>query len=145
MNAYDWDDMNYFKNNEFKNPDKMNYSLIYALDKLRDFVGVQIKIHCDYELRSNNKSQHNFGNAVDCSASGISLLDFYLAAERFNIFTGIGIYTWWSTPGLHLDCRDIGNQYNARWGCESKGKYLKIDTDFFERNISVLMNAKMLL
>jgi hypothetical protein len=69
-------------------------------------------------------SQHALGLAVDVVVPAYAgrLLDLYLAAERFAVFIGIGVYPYFqfngkTVGGLHLDGRDIGDvgRAGARW------------------------------
>lgn len=69
-------------------------------------------------------SQHALGIAVDVVVPAYAgrLLDLYLAAERYAVFTGIGVYPYFQfngkvVGGLHLDCRDLGDipKAGARW------------------------------
>jgi len=66
-------------------------------------------------------SQHPLGRAVDCHAIGISLGDFWLAAERDPWLRGIGLYPYWVIPGLHLDTRTT--DLRMRWWRDQVGTY----------------------
>jgi len=88
-------------------------------------------------------SQHYKGRAVDVIVPGISLLDVYLAAERFG-FPGIGVYTWWKlrgrqVGGLHLDERQ---ETPARWASPAEGEYVALDAQWIRVNINGLAEER---
>ena len=119
MTKEDWEKIKWFGPGEnWGNPERMDSLLIFYLDKLREFIGHKIIIHCGTQGNHTELSYHYTipCKATDCHAEGMSLLDFYLAAERFD-FGGIGVYPTWHFPGLHLDTRPIEvNSPGARWG-----------------------------
>ena len=100
--------------------------LILALDSLRGRLGVPIIIHEAYATTGHTPgSQHGEGRAVDCHAEGLPLGDFWLEAERQPSFTGIGLYPYWTHPGLHLDTRP-GPQ-RSRWWKDRDHAYRAVD------------------
>lgn len=119
MNKEQWDLLPDFSRDEnWGDPDKMDFVLLWELQKLRTLLGTEIFISRGYEARPNAASQHNFGKAVDVLFPGNnkSIFEIFLLAERFS-FSGIGIYPAWTGPkrskgGLHLDTR---NDKPARW------------------------------
>ena len=130
-----WDNIRYFKpTDNFGDPFKMNVSLIFALDRLREYVNKPIIIHCGYEER-DKKSWHTEGLAVDLHIKGLGLIDQFLAASRFDMFNGIGIYKCWRNPGLHLDNRPHKSKrdFDARWICLEQGKYLAFNSRNFKK------------
>ena len=132
MENHEWD-LEYFKKEEFSNPDKMDYYFVHRLDQLRKMIGKPIVIHSSY--RENDNNTHGRGEAVDCHCIGLNVLDFFLLAEKSNLFTGIGVYPNWNNPGLHLDIR-LGS--SSRWGCwtptdpKKKNIYVPLDSKFIE-------------
>ncbi len=119
----------------------MNQELILRLEALREFVGRPVIIHEAFATSGHApNSQHYLGNAVDLHIEGFSLIEMYLAAERFN-FTGVGLYgpDVWRNPGLHLDVRPLAKgQPGARWGCrmvEGKRVYGPLDEGFIRQII----------
>lgn len=113
------------------NPDP---SLVQALQKYRDILGVPIKItsggRCQAIEGRWPDSQHmvskvKTSKAADCIALGINLLDMYHVALQISDFMngGIGIYpqNYNVLSGfLHLDARG----YFARWS-RIDGEYKK--------------------
>lgn len=127
MTPNQWKKIKYFNQNEnWGDPEKISFQLVQALDRLRDFIGFPINIHCGYEDRGN-ESYHCLGMAVDCHATNMSLYNFYTAASRFE-FSGIGVYPWWNNPGLHLDVRIA--PHRALWGRDIVGEYVPLNADF---------------
>lgn len=119
MTKQQWGKIRYFSPTEnFGDPTKMSFILVKKLDALRQYCEFPIIIHCGYARSGHSQhSQHYYGRAVDCDCDKLSLLDFYLAAERFG-FGGIGLYDKraWYIPGLHLDIRQINPYQPApRW------------------------------
>jgi len=133
-----WDNIRYFKPgskiDKWGDPYKMSVRLIFGLDNLRDYVGREINIHCGYEVRETG-GLHPSGNAVDCHIKGLSLVDQFLVASRFEIFTGIGLYKCWRRQGLHLDNRPKKQalEPSARWICIEQGKYLAFNAGNFKK------------
>lgn len=123
-----WAKVRYFIPPEFgASADKMSPDLIYALDQLRDFCKQPIRINSAY--RANDPgSTHNAGLAADIVISGLSLIDQYLVAEKLGLFTGIGLYPFWNTPGLHLDTRKLKKgEPGKRWIRDAKGNYIALN------------------
>ena len=120
-----WKNIKFFKPSEFKYPDKVSRELITKLDTYRAMVGKPIIIHSDY--RPGDKKQHGKGLAIDFHVKGMKVLDQYFYAERSGLFVGIGLYPYWNSPGLHVDIREEGT---ARWGCDQKGGYVALTSDF---------------
>jgi len=126
-----WSEIKYFtKEENWGNAEKIDTELIFALDALREFVGHPIRIHCGYEERGGT-SLHNFGKAVDCSCAAINVVDFFLAASRFSFFSGIGIYPFWNSPGLHLDVRK-DNKFRSLWASTVKNKYQNLTSELLK-------------
>ena len=140
MMLLDWGVLKYFKPyntvDNWGDPDKMDSELLMKLDDLREFVGMPIFVTSGY--RDGDPKEHGKGVAADVVCPNLSILDFYLAAERFA-FRGLGLYPHWSwdgivTGGLHLDTRNLGTRIGthhteykgARWFCykDESGKQI---------------------
>jgi len=128
-----WREFKYFhKWEDWGNPELIDYWLVYELEKLRKYLGKPIIILCGTQGKHSPNSLHYVGKAVDCFAIDTDVIDFYLAAERFN-FGGIGIYTWWKHKGLHLDKRPLTDDMPAaRWASIREGEYIKLDSSFLK-------------
>ena len=117
MTKEQFEQIKYFSPEEnWGSPYKMSFALLKGLDALREFVSNRILIHCGYSKGGHTKnSQHYLGKAADFHIENMSLINQYLAAERF-MFTGIGIYPDWNNPGLHCDVRCKSNEQSQdRW------------------------------
>jgi len=132
-----WKDIRHFDPSEkWGDFTRMDYKLVSELDRLRHYIGKKIVLHCGYEPR-DGKGYHPKGMAVDCHAEGMRLLEFYLAASRFE-FGGIGVYTWWHRPGLHLDTRELTEEKGrALWGSIAHKIYVPFDRDFIASAIEL--------
>ena len=106
MTTNEWQELTWFSSAEnWGDADKMSYELLVKLDALRDFLGKRIVIHCGYATKGHSRnSMHYVGQAVDLHIEGLSVIEAWLASERFD-FGGIGLYPKWENPGLHLDVR----------------------------------------
>ena len=101
---------------------------MFAMDALRDYVDKPITIHCGFEVRESGF--HN-GFAVDFHIVGLSLLDQFLAVQRFSSFRGLGLYTWWNSPGIHADTRPMGaHEPRSLWGSVGPKKYVPVTKEF---------------
>jgi uncharacterized protein YcbK (DUF882 family) len=133
----DWKNIQHFtKDENWGDWKKMNVAVVWMLDRMRDFIERPIVLHCGYEDGGHTEnSQHYLGNAVDCHIVGLSLIDQYLLAERFN-WNGIGVYPDFNNPGLHLDCRTLlANDISKRWACykiNGVNDYVQLDKHVFK-------------
>jgi uncharacterized protein YcbK (DUF882 family) len=131
MTPQQWTTIRHFTPKEnWGDPAKMHYELLQALDRLRNFVGRRVIVHCGFEVRA--KGWHPKGRAVDLHIEGLHPMEQFIAASRFKEFNGLGVYLWWHSPGLHLDNRPLPfYKPRALWGSTSEGVYVPFDTDFF--------------
>jgi uncharacterized protein YcbK (DUF882 family) len=115
-----FDGIKYFKpdsTDSWGDPSRMDTGLLRKLDKLRELAKAPIRVNRGFDANgSTADSQHKYGRAVDIFCPSISLLDFYLLAEKAG-FSGIGVYPHWhyqgtTCGGLHVDVRP---GENARW------------------------------
>ena len=123
-----WGKIKHFKSTEnWGDADKVNPYLVMCLDILRDTIGAPIIIKNAYATSGHTSgSMHYEGKAADVMAPSMSLVNFYLAAEKLGLFNGIGIYPFWNGQGLHLDLRSKP----ARWGRNAAGIYVALDDKF---------------
>lgn len=138
MKPDEWKQLKYFTPHEkWGDPAKMNPELVFGLDLLRKYVGRKIFIHCGYEQRAAG-GWHPEGRAVDLHIEGLHPIEQYLAATRFNTFSGFGVYLWWNNPGLHLDNRPLGAiDYRALWGSVEPKKYLPLNREFIKAAMAI--------
>jgi len=151
MTWEDWNKVQYFTPNEnWGDWTKLEKNVIFLLDRMRGEIGRSIIIHCAYEAGGHStQSQHYLGRAVDCHIKNTPLLEQYLLAERYG-WSGIGLYTDWNNPGLHLDLRRESDDYDdltlykgARWGRKKiwqaggmKTVYVALDQEFIKHIIN---------
>jgi len=134
MTKEQWQQLKHFSEKErWGDPYKMSWDLLRRLDALREFIGFPIYVLCGYETSGHtDNSMHYVGKAADVYCKEESLVNFYLAAERFG-FGGIGVYTWGTPSGfLHLDVRevDLEQKLPSRWASYRKGEYVALDECF---------------
>lgn len=121
----------HFTPDEWQPIEPLSPTLVYEVDAWREWLGKPVIIHEAFALEGHvSESQHALGVAVDCHVVGLSVLDAWLAAERWSAFRGIGLYPYrksaihpegWEHPGLHLDVRDA--PVRARWYRTGTGEY----------------------
>ena len=129
----DWSNVANFDYTEFGTI-YMSKTLIYNLQKLRDYTGRRINIHSGF--RKGNKGYHPLKMAADLDIEGMHVVDQYLTAERLDAFNGIGVYPNWGKPGLHLDVRTkTTSAFDSRWGSFEPGKYVQLNYEFFKQII----------
>lgn len=94
----------------------LDMRLVYALQQLRDLIGVPIIINSALRCREHNRkvggarnSRHLLGTAADIRCADLSPVELRKFAEQVPAFAqgGIGIYDW----GIHVDVRER----RARW------------------------------
>jgi hypothetical protein len=129
MTNSSWDSIKFFKKTEdWGDWTKLHVDLILGLDAFRNFVNKPIIIHCAYSISGHSDNSYHYkGMAVDLHVKDLSLVDQFLAVSRFDVFNGIGLYTDWEHPGLHLDIRPLKCRfdYDARW-LRAHGVYLPL-------------------
>jgi hypothetical protein len=105
--------------------------LIYLLSDMEQFIGEEVIIHLLLDrTHLNVRSLHREGRAADLHISNLKLIDQFIAACRFP-FNGIGVYSYWNHPGLHVDIRPLGSgSPRALWSCNKKSVYGKLDSKF---------------
>ena len=139
MTKNEWNQIEHFDPKEkWGDSEKMSFELLKRLDALREFCGHRIIIHCGYAVNGHTKdSQHYLGRAADFHIAGVSLVNQYLLAERFN-FGGIGVYPEWNNPGLHCDVRHKDHEEpQDRW-VRIRGQY-RILTEAILRKIMIVI------
>lgn len=141
--AFKWSNLKNFQKKEWiSDPSKVNIALVEMVDELTSFVKQEhgsratCVVHVAYEPSGHSEnSQHYLGNAVDLHFAGVHIFDQYLAAERFN-FSGLGVYPFWNSPGLHLDVRKLASYKGARWWKDKNDKYRDLDLQWMNYMIN---------
>ena len=120
----------YFQEDEFERVHEMWAPLIWELDKLRAYIGRAIGLHESNPIPYTGSSHkdgslHYIGRAVDVYCKATPLWEFFLAASRFK-FTGVGVYPYWNTPGLHLEIREDVSKPRKYWWRDGQSNYRAI-------------------
>lgn len=142
ISSANYSSLKYFKASEFSFPELMCPKFLTKLDHFREFLGSRLIITSSNSGLHCQNSYHYQNIAVDVMAPDItSLIDFWIAAEKFN-FSGIGLYPDWKYignihGGLHIDDRPIIN-HGARWMCKINEKFEKKYFKLSHDNLSEL-------
>jgi len=128
MTVASWNMIHHFKMIEFNEPMQMDQDLLFKLDAMREWVGRRFIIHASYATDGHSTdSMHYHGKAVDGHFVDLSAVQQFFAAEQFN-WGGLGFYSAWNYPGIHVDTRSIGSaEKAARWWRDERGLYHSVD------------------
>lgn len=110
-----WPTIRNYQQSDFSFPDKLEHSIIAALDRFTDLIGRKGAILSDYRAftAGNPNSRHGKGDAVDVAFTGADPVAILQAAENSGLFDGIGIYlNERGAVSFHFDKRGT----RARWG-----------------------------
>lgn len=113
--SIDWKNLKNYSRSDFAYPDKLQDSIVSALDLFTSQTGLKAVILDDYRPYdpSNPNSRHGFGDALDLFFAGKDPLAVLAAAENSGRFDGIGIYlNEKGAASFHFDKRGS----KARWG-----------------------------
>lgn len=126
---------------KFLHPDKIDPALQAAMEEYERFIlsawpRARIVVHSDWNEPGGGghvtKSEHYVGKAVDFHVEGgPSVVEAWLALERFPALMGIGVYPHWNTPGFHADVRTTA--YRQRWARGANDQYLAFDASTIEQ------------
>jgi len=142
MTKEQWKTIKHFNPKEkWGDPEKMDYRLVWMLDRLREKIGKPIIIHCGYATDGHAENSYHYkGQAVDFHVEGGAFnfhegwksvtLEFrnrrmdrkvFFMQEKFW-FLGLGIYPHWNNPGFHLDLGPARSWWqNAEGGYNDTG------------------------
>ena len=142
MPTRDWSEIRHFDRDEFKNdPDRIAWDVVLLLDEMRDAAQVPILIHVGFDSSghvedSSHYAKHTeYATAVDFHFVGWSLLKQWIHTEKFGWYS-VGLYPFWSSPGLHVDLRRIGRdhpQMGRRWWRDQSGVYQPLTATFIRQ------------
>lgn len=135
MTADQFRSVRHFTVAEWQPIEPLSATLVYAVDAWREWLGRPVFIHDAFATDGHVQgSEHAEGLAVDLHVEGLNVWDQWLAAERWSLFQGIGVYPFrrsllhpegWEHPGLHLDVR--ATTIRARWYRDGQGTYHELD------------------
>jgi uncharacterized protein YcbK (DUF882 family) len=109
MTPKQWKQIKYFSPQEnFGDPSKMDFRLIWLLDRLREAIDEPIIIHCGYETSGHSENSYHYkGRAVDFHFKKSEWLNFKdltkLVRNHWYWVGGIGVYPHWRQKGFHVD------------------------------------------
>jgi hypothetical protein len=109
MLVSDWDFIKNYSPSDFNYPEKLQFSVVSALDRLTDLVGKKAIILDDYRPQDvdNPTSQHLLGKAIDTTWPNVQPEAVWLMATESGLFGGVGIYVnEKDAVSFHFDTRD---------------------------------------
>lgn len=120
IDPVDWSVIRFYKREEFASPDKLDHTIVSALDSFVDVLGVKPVVIDDWRERKNeeDKSQHANGLALDFIVTGLDSLVVLDKIKESRLFTGFGLYTNENNiQSFHVDRRtDRTCDDPATWG-----------------------------
>jgi len=116
MKTSDWGTLLYLKASDFRHPDKLDISIVRALDRFIAIVGARPQIISDY--RDGDPRQHGKGRAIDTTWPGMDGQLINQKAIASGLFSGIGVYVnETGEVSHHFDTRtDRTTSAPATWG-----------------------------
>lgn len=115
-----WSQLKILKRSDFKGPDKLEWSIVSALDKLLVSLNSRAVILSDWRDfdPKNPRSQHFKGRAIDFSIPGKNAIELLDKIKSAKLFSGVGIYI--NEAGgisFHVDTRvEKSVDQPALWG-----------------------------
>lgn len=104
-----WQSLLHLQPSDFSYPDKLDWSMVSALDQFISLVGSRPQILDDWRSSDpqNPKSQHLVGKAVDTTWPGKDSIAVLNLALESRLWTGVGMYVnEMSAVSFHFDTRD---------------------------------------
>lgn len=116
VTSQQWQSLLHLKSADFKNPDKVDWSIVSALDHFATGLGAKPIIISDYRpLDQNRPSRHSTGKAVDTVWVGVAPDKLYNAARAFPEFDGVGIYVnELGGVSLHVDTTGVATTWGGQ-------------------------------
>lgn len=102
-----WNSLLHFKRSDFRYPDKLQWAVVQAVDRLASRLGVKPRIIDDWRPYSDNNpgSQHPKGTALDFTLD-MDPIQALASIRASRLFSGIGIYTnEVGAQSFHVDTR----------------------------------------
>jgi hypothetical protein len=120
VTAQQWNSLIHLKPSDFKYPDRLEFSIVQALDRFISLVGSRPIILSDWRPVGEERpgSQHPLGTATDSTWPGQDPVRINSLALQSGLFSGVGIY--WNDVNVashHLDTRTNRSvSHPATWG-----------------------------
>lgn len=86
-----WRFIQHYSPKEYLYPDRLDYSIVLAMDNLAGLLKIKPQIIDDFRF-SDTGSQHEIGRAVDFYVPNLDPLDVLDTIKKSKLFSGIGIY-----------------------------------------------------
>jgi len=117
----DWSKIELYGPSDFHYPDKLDHSVVYALDRLGLALNRKAVILDDFRFVSKNRtSQHLVGRAIDFTYPDLDSMKVLNTIHYVGLFTGYGMYV--NAAGVvsfHGDTRtDRSPSDPATWGAQ---------------------------
>lgn len=120
----DWASLLYLKRGDFKNPEKISFDVVQALDLVTGMIGIRPLILSDWRPYDpgNPATQHHISDdlsrALDVTFPGADSLKVWDKLVGSRLFTGLGVYqNENNVQSFHVDRRlDRGVDNPATWG-----------------------------
>jgi len=120
IDASQWQSLRYYRPGDFSHPDKLDFSVVNALDIITSILGLKAHILSDWRPFSPERpgSQHPLGRAIDPTWPGLDPLTVLHHIKASRLFTGFGLYrNEQGAHSFHLDTRtDRDPMSPATWG-----------------------------
>lgn len=124
--------LRHFTIDEFDHPERIKPEVLLMVDELRHREpGIIVTIRTDY--RPGDPLTHGAGQALDFVIRDRNTREPLPIRKQFLImiryaWTGIGIYPYWNSPGVHGDLKPMSLYSRRRyWMRNKKGVYVAID------------------
>ena len=133
-----WLGLAHYFREDFTYPDRLDHSIVAALDRFTALVGQKALILSDWRPydEKNPNSRHAFGDALDVVFPGIDPLKVLPLAQSSGLFDGIGIYlNERNAVSFHFDKRG----HSASWGAFIKPAVDPVTGKAIRENVYVTM------
>ena len=117
----DWSRITFYQPDDFSYPDKLDHSVVHALDRLAFVLNRCAVILDDFRFQSKNRSsQHLVGRAIDFTYPGLDSTRVLDAIHNTALFSGYGYYiNAAGVASFHADTRtDRSPKTPATWGAQ---------------------------
>lgn len=121
LSSQEWQSLEYYKKSDFGFPERLQMSIVEALDNFAISIREKAVILSDWRPFSLKRpgSQHPEGTAIDVIFPGTDPLYLLDKIKAARLFSGIGIYlNEKGQTSFHLDTRSDRRVTDpATWGC----------------------------
>lgn len=116
-----WKQLSYLAPSDFSRPDKLDWSVVWGLDRLAVMLGQKPTVLDDWRAPGSSvvqDSQHLIGRAIDFTYPALDSISVLDAIQRSKLFSGYGIYqNERGYVSYHVDTRTTRSvDAPATWG-----------------------------